>query len=431
MSSDKKRSYEASFPQQQEEEQKQEEDLSRYPPKFEELAEEYPSFRQFVRYDRKGRPCIEFKDPAAVRMLNWCLLKHHFSLDVTFPQDRLCPPVPGRLAYIRWIEDILKETTPTSSEPVHGIDIGVGASCIYPLLGCARNPKWHFLGTEIDEASFNYAKENVEWNQLQDRISLRLNGNPSRIFMLEDTRKYAFCMCNPPFYESKEEVDEGLENKELEPSSICTGSTNEMITPGGELQFIGQIIKESLEWYTSLIGLKKTIKPITQQLKANNITNYVVTSFCQGKTTRWAIAWSFGSVRINDAQSIEEYHPKSQFTLQVVKSADYVRQQVEFILSDLRISFQEQPIRGAPRANTWSRAARRQLKKKQKIQEEDTPLFFFQMEIEDGGGDGGGCNLTCKWTKGENRDAFESFWNHVKKRVEEACDILRGSSYSG
>lgn len=24
---------------------------------------------------------------------------------------------------------------------------GVGASCIYPLLGCARNPKWHFLGT--------------------------------------------------------------------------------------------------------------------------------------------------------------------------------------------------------------------------------------------------------------------------------------------
>lgn len=102
---------------------------------------------------------------------------------------------------------------------------------------------------------------------------------------------------------------------------------------------------------------------------------------------------------------------------------------MEFILSDLRISFQEQPIRGAPRANTWSRAARRQLKKKQKIQEEDTPLFFFQMEIEDGGD--GGCHLTCKWTKGENRDGFESFWNHVKKRVEEACDILRGSSYSG
>lgn len=78
-------------------------------------------------------------------------------------------------------------------------------------------------------------------------------------------RKYAFCMCNPPFYESQEEVDQGLENKELEPSSvsiitshhhtfdslmvkICTGSENEMITPGGELQFISQIINESLEY---------------------------------------------------------------------------------------------------------------------------------------------------------------------------------------
>lgn len=113
----------------------------------------------------------------------------------------------------------------------------------------------------------------------------------------------------------------------------------------------------------------------------------------------------------------------------MAKSADYVREQVESILADLRISFQDQPIRGAPRANTWSRAARRQLKKKQKIQEEDTPLFLFQMTIQDTKDDG--CILTCKWTEGENRDAFESFWNHIKKRVEEACDILRGSSYNG
>lgn len=56
-------------------------------------------------------------------MLNWCLLKRQFSLDVTFPRDRLCPPVPSRLAYIRWIEDILKETMTPSSEPIHGIDM--------------------------------------------------------------------------------------------------------------------------------------------------------------------------------------------------------------------------------------------------------------------------------------------------------------------
>lgn len=41
---------------------------------------------------------------------------------------------------------------------------------------------------EIDAASMKYAKENVEWNQLQDRITLRLNEKPDRIFMLEDSR---------------------------------------------------------------------------------------------------------------------------------------------------------------------------------------------------------------------------------------------------
>lgn len=40
MASSRKRSYEASFPQQEEK------DLSDNPPNFEELADEYPSFRQ-------------------------------------------------------------------------------------------------------------------------------------------------------------------------------------------------------------------------------------------------------------------------------------------------------------------------------------------------------------------------------------------------
>ena len=26
-------------------------------------------------------------------------------------------------------------------------DSGVGASCIYPLLGCARHENWEFIGT--------------------------------------------------------------------------------------------------------------------------------------------------------------------------------------------------------------------------------------------------------------------------------------------
>lgn len=53
-------------------------------------------------------------------------------------------------------------------------------------------------------------------------------------------------MCNPPFYSSKEELEQGRENKELEPSAVCTGSDTEMITEGGEYGFIERIINESL-----------------------------------------------------------------------------------------------------------------------------------------------------------------------------------------
>ena len=46
---------------------------------------------------------------------------------------------------------------------------GTGASGIYPLLGCRMN-EWRFLATEIDNESFQSAKDNVERNHLQNKI---------------------------------------------------------------------------------------------------------------------------------------------------------------------------------------------------------------------------------------------------------------------
>ncbi|KAI9816301.1 MAG: hypothetical protein M1827_001903 [Pycnora praestabilis] len=51
-------------------------------------------------------------------------------------------------------------------------DSGTGASCIYPLLGCAQRPKWKFVGTDIDERSLHYARGNVAYNDLKSRIRL-------------------------------------------------------------------------------------------------------------------------------------------------------------------------------------------------------------------------------------------------------------------
>jgi 23S rRNA A1618 N6-methylase RlmF len=73
----------------------------------------------------------------------------------------------------------------------------------------------------LDEESLEVAKANVEQNGLEDRITLFLNKDPLRIFVLDPSIKtYDFCMCNPPFYASEEEVQEGLENKELEPMAV-------------------------------------------------------------------------------------------------------------------------------------------------------------------------------------------------------------------
>ena len=63
------------------------------------------------------------------------------------PPDRLVPTLPLRLNYLLWVEDLLQEVNPATEKIVHGIDIGTGACCIYPILA-ARMKGWHFTATE-------------------------------------------------------------------------------------------------------------------------------------------------------------------------------------------------------------------------------------------------------------------------------------------
>ena len=109
-----------------------------------------------------------------------------------------------------------------------------------------------------------------------------------------------FTMCNPPFYESTNEMLESAASKQRPPFTACTGSSNEMVTPGGEVAFVSRMIYESLairdgvQWYSSMLGKFSSIAPIIQRLKDNGIGNWAVTEFVQGsRTRRWAIAWSF------------------------------------------------------------------------------------------------------------------------------------------
>ncbi|KAJ8934525.1 hypothetical protein NQ314_013308 [Rhamnusium bicolor] len=119
------------------------------------------------------------------------------------PLNKLIPTIPLRLNYILWIEDLLSLTE--QSETVKGIDIGTGASCIYPLLAAKKN-KWTMIATEKDRESIICAKDNVEKNSLGELIRIVEVKGENLLQGVVDEEVYDFCMCNPPFFSSTQEL---------------------------------------------------------------------------------------------------------------------------------------------------------------------------------------------------------------------------------
>jgi 23S rRNA A1618 N6-methylase RlmF len=213
--------------------------------------------------------------------------------------------LPNRLNYIHWIEDLLlasglESFASTSTSTIRGIDIGTGASCIYALLGAKTNG-WSFLASEIDDVSFDSAVQNVARNSLAHQIHVQRVATSH--LLLEPLRnapahfrneQIHFSMCNPPFFGDAGEAD-------TNPDSACTGSTSEMVYPGGEVAFIGHMIADSLELrdrilvYTSMIGRKSSLRKVLALLRDSGVGNVASIEFCQGRTKRWGIAWSFAA----------------------------------------------------------------------------------------------------------------------------------------
>ncbi len=130
-----------------------------------------------------GSRFFDWTRPAALHAVTQGLLHRDFGLRWDCPPDRLCPPLPNRLNYILWLQDLLASWLPLAasaevgegslgftesgalspaaaavahpapsasvdSEPLvahhrqrwipTGIDIGTGASAIYCLLGACQ-----------------------------------------------------------------------------------------------------------------------------------------------------------------------------------------------------------------------------------------------------------------------------------------------------
>ncbi|KAI0012439.1 hypothetical protein F4779DRAFT_625957 [Xylariaceae sp. FL0662B] len=291
---------------------------------FRALGSRDPEFAALL--DRDAR--LDFSDPASVMQLTKTLLKLDFGLQIELPADRLCPPVPNRHNYILWLKDLIDSCSLASdtdgdgdpSEPygrrVNGLDIGTGASAIYPLLGCAQRPSWSFVGTDVDSRSLSYARRNVALNNLQSRIRIvgPRNATADPLIPIDELDGIAapldFVMVNPPFYESEAEMRALGRQKSRPPNSACTGAPVEMVCRGGEVGFVLRMVEESLvlrervRWYTSMLGKQSSLEVLVDVLRDRGITNYAVTAFVQGnKTRRWALAWSFGNRRPSLASS--------------------------------------------------------------------------------------------------------------------------------
>lgn len=121
-----------------------------------------------------------------------------------------------------------------------------------------------------------------------------------KLFQFDPSPK-TFCICNPPFFSSNEEVTsaQNRTGKRKRPRSKNTGSPSEIVyEDGGELGFVTKIVSESVELkdkieiFSTMLGCKKNVQKILEQLIAHSI-GFTMTEFLQGKTMRWGVAWSF------------------------------------------------------------------------------------------------------------------------------------------
>ncbi|CAH0058543.1 unnamed protein product [Clonostachys solani] len=430
---------------------------------FQELYARPPDFKVLGRLDPdlaavlKGRE-LDFDDPASVMQLTKTLLKLDFDLNIELPDDRLCPPVANRHNYILWLKNLLDTSSyEKPGRKAVGIDIGTGASCIYPLLGCTQRP-WSFVASDIDAKSLDYARENVKRNELTHRINVLARTQDDPMIPLQDANLSSadFTMTNPPFYASKDELLESAAQKSRKPFTACTGSETEMVTTGGEVAFVGKILDESLElrdrvqWYTCMVGFLSSATRLVERLKKEGIDNYAVTEFVQGsKTRRWAVGWSFqamrpeqsvargvtskaGAAKIDLPPATEPEALKIALPEKIGEFADALRRHIGG-LELASWEWDQERLEGIGRAeaNVWNRAWRRKRKREMEAEEQEGKeearkessaiVFGFQVRVRVTKDD---LSVGCRWMEGHDAVIFESFQGYIKATV----NSIRGTA---
>ena len=301
--------------------------LDRFGYNFEQLIAKSPELQHFVSVNahnpEASKETIDFSNPDAVKSLNKALLLSHYDIqNWDIPKNYLCPPVPGRADYIHYIADLLASSNNgiiPEGETVQGLDSGVGANCIYPLIG-ASTYGWSFVGTDIDLKAIENCSAIIEENpKLIDVISLQQQTESRFIFknIITPEDKFTFTICNPPFHASQDEATKstvrkinnlektktttrgGAERSETNPVLNFGGHNAELWCEGGELGFVTQMIYESAKypmqclWFTTLVSKKENLSSLYKTLNKVSVVEIKTIDMAQGQKTSRIVAWTF------------------------------------------------------------------------------------------------------------------------------------------
>ncbi|SDM12810.1 23S rRNA (adenine1618-N6)-methyltransferase [Daejeonella rubra] len=279
---------------------------------FPELIRSCPELANYVNLNQFQDQSVDFTDLHAVKTLNRALLIHFYGISLwDIPEGFLCPPIPGRADYIHYVADLLAESNgfiPTGKN-VKVLDIGVGANCVYPLIGHSEYG-WSFVGSEIDHLAIRSAKNIVDANGLSKFITIRKQRSDSKIFtdLINPGEKFNLSICNPPFHSSMKEASEGSERKWKNLGKTLDSGNNlnfggknaELWCEGGEERFLQHMITESenfaqsVGWFTSLISKKETLPSCYRALEKVKASDVRTISMQQGQKTSRILAWKIG-----------------------------------------------------------------------------------------------------------------------------------------
>ncbi len=287
--------------------------LHRFGYDFPVLIDACTELEPFVFVNQYNTQTIDFSDADALKTLNKALLKKYYGIENwDIPNQYLCPPIPSRVDYIHHLADLLASNNngviPTG-ENVQGLDIGIGANAIYPLLGNACY-SWSFVGTDTDETALQNCKKIFGSNpQLMDFMSLQLQIEPRFLFknIITAEDRFAFTICNPPFHASEAEANKAnlrkinsLQNTKSKAPQLNFGGQNaELWCEGGELRFITQMIFESVKyakqvlWFSTLVSKKDHLSSLCKTLSKVNAAEIKTIEMIHGQKTSRIVAWTF------------------------------------------------------------------------------------------------------------------------------------------